>query len=1052
MMRRLLENHVLANLAFVLILVVGFLSYKSLPRQQDPTINFNWISVITTLPGASAEDVEKRVTDPLEEAIQGIPDLRFVSSNSRENVSSLIIRFEDINERLFDKRIADLRREIDNTKRLLPTEASDPFILEITSSTAFPTATIAVTGLADDENLRMQARDVEKDIEQLKGVDRVDTAALDDPEIQIVFDDDAMERLNIQPTQVADSVRLWYQDLAAGNADVQNQNWLVRMVGKSSDPEEIGQIPVTGINGEVPLERVASIQRARKKASQDVYFNGHPAIMLSVMKQDDTNMIELVERLKVYIEQTNQLKDAKGVEVVLLDDQTLPTRTAINIMQSNALLGLIFVICVTWVFLGTRIAFLTAIGIPFILAATFWVLSAIGQTLNISVLLGVVIVLGMLVDDAVVIVEAIYYRLQRGASAIQASLDALNEVALPVMTAVLTTMAAFLPLMLLPGILGKFMLVIPLVVTIALAISLVEAFWMLPAHVTAMNVDLSKPSRIQRMRVNMTHWIQVKYSRFLIKALRKPVISIIGVFMMFVFSIIVLGSGLIKMDFFASDTLRLFYVNVEMPSTSPMERTLQKTVEVEKQIKKHLQEEDARSVVSYAGLMFTMTEPLYGDRYGQVLVSLNPEKAGMRTVAELIEDMRKDVISVTGADNISFLLMNSGPPAEKPIQVKVRGDRYEEIQQATDKIYDILNNMGGVKDISDDASPGRMELTLKPDYDAIRRAGVNPNDVVRTIRLLVDGEIVGDLQDKGEKVEVRVKAEAENRNDISELLNFRLPTVTGGSIPLNQLVTQKRAVSLGNIRHYDFKRTITVQADLVKNEAPDFWQCQLKPAFTGAAKDYSQCDLDTVTANNMLKAEWAKVAAQYPGINLDFSGQLDDIQESIGAIGQLFLIGIGLMYLILGTQFKSYFQPMMILSTVPMAFTGVILGLLVTQNPMSLYTLYGVVALAGISVNAAIVLISAANDRLKTGMSLTHATVYAARRRVIPITITSLSTIAGLFSLATGLGGKSLLWGPVATAIVWGVGFSAILTLIAIPTLYRLSMGKRARKIAAEQA
>jgi multidrug efflux pump subunit AcrB len=1050
MIRRLLENHVLANLAFVLVLVLGFLSYKNLPRQQDPTINFNWISVVTALPGASAEDVEKRVTDPLEEAIQGISDLRFVSSNSRENISSLIIRFDDIDERMFDKRIADLRREIDNTKAILPTEAADPFILELTSSSAFPTATIAVTGLADDENLRIQARNIEKDIEQLKGVDRVDTAALDDPEIQIVFDDETMERLNIQPAQVADSLKLWYQDLAAGNANVQNQNWLVRMVGKSNDPKEIGRIPVTGINGEVPLERVASIQRARKKAAQDVHFNGHPAIMLSVLKQDDANMIELVERLKGYIEQTNQLKDAKGVEVVLLDDQTLPTRTAINIMQSNALLGLLFVLFVTWFFLGTRIAFLTAIGIPFILAATFWVLSAIGQTLNISVLLGVVIVLGMLVDDAVVIVEAIYYRLQRGASAIQASLDALKEVALPVMTAVLTTMAAFLPLMLLPGILGKFMLVIPMVVTIALAISLVEAFWMLPAHVTAMNVDLSKPSRVQQMRARMTHWIQVKYSRFLINVLRKPVISILGVFMMFIFSIVVLGSGLIKMDFFASDTLRLFYVNVEMPSTSPMDRTLQKTVEVEKQIKKHLHAEDARSVVSYAGLMFTMTEPLYGDRYGQILVSLNPEKAGMRTVAELIEAMRKDVTAVTGADNISFLLLNSGPPAEKPIQVKVRGDRYEEIQQATDKIYDILNTMGGVKDVSDDASPGRMELTLKPDYDAIRRAGVNPVDVVRTIRLLVDGEVVGDLQDNGEKVEVRVKAETKNRNDISELLNFRLPTATGGSIPLNQLVTQKRAVSLGNIRHYDFKRTITVQADLVKHEAPDFWQCQLKPAFTGEAKDFNQCDLDTVTANDMLKTEWSKVAAQYPGISLDFSGQLDDIQESIGAIGQLFLIGVGLMYLILGTQFKSYFQPMMILSTVPMAFTGVILGLLVTRNPMSLYTLYGVVALAGISVNAAIVLISAANDRLKAGMSLTHATVYAARRRVIPITITSLSTIAGLFSLATGLGGKSLLWGPVATAIVWGVGFSAILTLIAIPTLYRLSMGKRARKIAAE--
>jgi len=230
------------------------------------------------------------------------------------------------------------------------------------------------------------------------------------------------------------------------------------------------------------------------------------------------------------------------------------------------------------------------------------------------------------------------------------------------------------------------------------------------------------------------------------------------------------------------------------------------------------------------------------------------------------------------------------------------------------------------------------------------------------------------------------------------------------------LVNAESRTSLGNIRHYNFKRAITVEADIDKNQT------------------------DTVAANDFVKQAWEKIRHQYPNVNLDFSGILDDITEALNSIAVLFIFGVGIMYMILGTQFKSYFQPLMILSTVFMAFTGVVIGILIARQPLSLFTMYGIVALAGIAVNSAIVLISTANDKLASGMSLLHSTVYAARRRVIPIIITTLTTIGGLFSLATGLGGESLIWGPVANAIVWGLGFSATLTLFIIPILYRLFM------------
>ncbi|GGO77736.1 acriflavin resistance protein [Marinobacterium nitratireducens] len=1021
MLERLIGHHVLANLLFVLVLVVGVLAYNLLPRQQDPTINFNWIVITTALPGASAEDVERRVTDPLEQAIRGISDIRFASSNSREGVSSLLVRFEDIDARTFDKRVTDLRREIQNAEDELPEAAVDPFIVELTTANAFPSVTLAVVGEADDENLRLQARSIERDLEALAGVDRVDPIALDDPELQVNFDPDALQALGLSPTQVADSVALWFRDISAGSVDVGGTRWLVRLAGRDQSPDRIKQIPLVGLDGEeVTLDRIATVERAREKPSQEAVIGGRPAVVMAVMKQGETNTLELVERVRAYMDERNALRVRTGVELVMVDDQTVPTREAIRLMQNNALIGLLLVLLVAWLFLGARIALLTAIGIPFVLAGTFWVLWVSGETLNVTVLLGVVIVLGMLVDDAVVVVEAIYYRLQQGEQALEAAVASLREVGWPVTSAVLTTMAAFLPLMLLPGILGDFMRVIPMVVTIALAISLIEAFWMLPAHVTVARIDLSRPGRMQRWRMRATRRVQVFYIRVLVKALRRPVLTLSLMVALFAGSIGVVAAGMIKMDFFASDPLRLFYVNIEMPPQTPLSATLDKVREAERLVRRHLGDEDLRAVVGYAGQQFTETAPQFGEHYGQILVGLRPKNDRNRSVDALIEAVRPDIERLAGPVNVSFLRLVGGPPVSRPISIKVRGDDYSAIRAAADALLAKMESVEAIVDVSDDTGGGRMALVLTPDYDAINRAGLQPAEVLRSALLLVDGEIVADMQHLGDKLEVRVRAQPRGFDDVIRLLDFRLPTPGGGQVALSTLVRAERQPGLGNIRHYNFRRAITVEADLL----PD-------------------SELDTLAANRLLQAYWdSELQAQYPNVALDFTGELDDIQESIDAIAVLFVFGVGLMYLILGTQFRSYWQPVMILATVPMAFTGVVLGLLLTQNPLSLFTLYGVVALAGIAVNAAIVLISAANSRIAEGMSVLHATLYAARRRVIPILITSLTTIAGLFSLATGLGGASLVWGPVATAIVSGLAFSTLLTLLVIPTLYRICMGR----------
>ncbi|MBF0271256.1 MAG: efflux RND transporter permease subunit [Magnetococcales bacterium] len=1018
MLRAFLGNHVLANLAFSLVLLLGFLAYGLLPRQQDPDMNFNWISIVTLLPGAAAEDVEKLVTDPLEEALQNIPDIRFVMSSSSDATSSMLVRFNEMDDRTFDKRIADLRREVSAKQRELPGEAEDPVILEITTANGWPTVMAVVTGEADDETLRQQARRVQKDLEGIQGVDSVLALGLKDPEIQVRFDPLQLAVLGVDPTRVANTVSSRFRDLSGGSVAMGEGNRLLRYQGTTPDPAELSTWPIVGREGELQLNQVAEVVRDRKKADRAVRYKGKPAVLLTVTKRPGVNSLELTSRIRHYLEQRQALKEQTGVQTLLADDQTSMVQNALSIMESNALFGLVMVFLTTWLFLGLRISILVSLGVPFALAGTFILLHAFGHTLNVMALLGVVIALGMLVDDAVVVVEAISCRLAQGRKAMDAAIDGLREVAIPVASSSLTTMAAFLPLMLLPGILGKFMRVIPMVVSLTLVISLVEAFWMLPAHVAAMRWDRDRPpTPMEQWRARWMHRIRIRYIRLLIPVLRRPRLSmglsLLGVAM----AIGVVASGQLKVDFFAMDPMPLFYVNIKMPAGSSLDHTMATTLEAEKRVWSGLKSEEVRAVVPYAGQMMTDTAPLFGDRFGQILISLIPDSQKRRSVQEIIAGMRASVLATPGPDQITFLPISGGPPVTKPISVKVRGDDLEILRTATGAIKTILGAMPEISDISDNFTMGSRELVLRPDSDAVRRAGLDANMIPRLTRLLADGEIAATFQHQGEQVKVRVLARPVHPHGVEEILNLPVALPGGGSTTLGTLTHHETRQGVDTINHYNFRRSITVEAEL------------------------DRARMNVVTANEHLKKEWAKIQSRFPGVDLDFSGMLDDIYEAVDAILMLFLFGFGLLYLILGTQFNSYFQPLLILTTVIMAFVGVVCGLLITGHPLSLYTLYGVVALSGIAVNSAIVLIAAANDRRQEGMKPLHAMIYAARRRVVPILITSITTIAGLSSLAMGLGGKSLLWGPVATAIVWGLAFSTVLTLFLIPLLYLVFMG-----------
>ncbi|MDP3289009.1 MAG: efflux RND transporter permease subunit, partial [Methyloversatilis sp.] len=450
----------------------------------------------------------------------------------------------------------------------------------------------------------------------------------------------------------------------------------------------------------------------------------------------------------------------------------------------------------------------------FSLAGTFAVLSATGDTLNISVQLGVVIALGMLVDDAVVVVEAIYYRLQRGASPIEAVADGVREVWTPVVASVATTMAAFLPLMLLPGIVGDFMFVIPFVVTVALAISLVEAFWMLPAHVLSLGPVARAPGRQQRARITFTRVLRHRYAQALAWAVRHWIVLCLIVASLIAGAIGAAATGLIRVQFFAFDPMRIFYVNVDMPAGSPIGATLARVEQLEAEVRRQVQDGEARRIASIAGAKFTDAEALFGDAYGQVVVALLPRADDGREVGDMVEGMRAAVTALPGPGTISFTQLSGGPPVQKPVKIRVRGDDLAELRAATAEVRRILESMDGTRDITDDDTPGRPQLALRLDRDALRDAGLSASQVARAVRLQVEGEIVAITRDQGAKLEVRVAAAGVTDDDVMRVLDAPIALPNGGATTLRALVGSESTRGPGVIKHYNLRRTITLEANL----------------------------------------------------------------------------------------------------------------------------------------------------------------------------------------------------------------------------------------------
>jgi multidrug efflux pump subunit AcrB len=936
-----------------------------------------------------------------------------VTATSRDHVATLLVRFKNLPKARFERRLATLDREIRQAAAAFPKEARTPQVVELTSSNFFPTAMVVVSGEAADGRVCRLAEATRQALEDLPGVGRVWAYGLRSRELAVSFDPKALEREHVALEALTRAVAEQTRSLPAGMADVSGRRYAMRVEGLPANVDFLAELPIADARGRmVALSDLARINAGVSPARELVRLDGRAAVLLSVTKSENVNTLELTRAIRDLVADKNRTFGAPVL--TLLDDQSAVTREAIGIMEVNALFGLAVVLAVTWFFLGKRMALLTSLGVPFALAGMFLALHLLGHTLNVSVLLGVAIVLGIPLDDAVVVADAIRRRLTAGMDRVTAVTEALGEVARPVTASVLATCLAFLPLLFLPGLMGRFMFVTPLAVILTLLMSMAASLWLLPRHASAWGGT----SKAEGWRDRLARHMRLVYGRALARAFRRPaaVIALFG--SVFLVAGATIGLEWVKPRWFASDPLRVFNINVRMPPATPLAQTLEAARALELAARGQARPGELNATLATAGLQFTPSELAMGEHLGQVTVSLAPESAGGRSVTEFVASLRP-ALKAGGAESVSVQVLSADLPMLSNLSLRLSGAPLEALAAAALELRAALDKSPGFSDAQDDASTSQPSMNLRVDAPAAARAGLDPFKLAAMVRLHFEGVAVGKLADGEDTLEVVVRGQPMSATALQTWLASPWKLPDGRLVNPSELFTLQLESAPSELRRVNGERTVTVRA-----------------AF----------DQDRLTARQALEtvnSAWERLRSRHTGVELVPGGELDDVKASLNNLLGLLALGFALMYGLLAVQFGRLILPLVILATAPLALAGVAIGLLSTGQPLTLYTLYGCVALSGVAVNASIVLAAAGEERLARGLPPMAAAFNAARRRLLPIIITTLTVIGGLISLAFGWGGDSLLWGPVAASIVWGLAVATPLTLFATPLMHGWLMRRR---------
>jgi multidrug efflux pump subunit AcrB len=703
------------------------------------------------------------------------------------------------------------------------------------------------------------------------------------------------------------------------------------------------------------------------------------------------------------------------IKVTYLNDSSIPIKSSIDVLLNNALFGLVLLVVILFFFIGLRNALMTALGIPVTFAVTFIILEATGQTFNTNTLFGMVLVLGLIVDHAIVITENSYRLQQGGLSRRQAAITGTNQVAIPVIAATATTVAAFLPLMILPGTIGKFLRVIPLTVAIALLASTAEALIFLPSHYADWpgGKKLKGEGRLfLRFKGAYRKLAERLYRR------RGITVAVTLVFMLASFALV----PLLQQDLFSAEDFTVFYVDITMPPGSPVSRTDEIVSRYEEKLLPLVGNGEVVAVSTSIGFLSGDSGNSEGSSVAQIVVDLAEADEGrVRSISAVMADAQELTQDIPGADRVLFRKATNGPPTDDPVSFRIFGDSYDELLTVADRVREELAAEPDILNIQDNYEPGTPELRIRVNEERAASFGLSVFSIGRYLRASVEGIEATKFFKDNKTLDVLVRFSDNSDFNPGLLQQLRIPAPGGLAVPFTAVASVESGDSVASIRRLDGRREITVTAGAYTNENLPAINARIKSIFE------------------------TEYADRYPGVEFSVGGEFAEFNDLLIQILRIFLIGIFLIYLILGTQFKSYFQPVLIMFSVPLAFAGVVIYLAVSGTPFSTTVLYAGVALAGIAVNDAIVLISFINERRAEGLKAGEAVMEAAETRLRPIILTSLTTIAGLAPTALGLGGKSVVWSPMASTIIFGLVFSTLATLLFIPSLYGILFDRKVR-------
>ncbi len=1039
------NNPVLANMLMIIIILFGGYAWINLPRELTPEIALQTATVTTLYPGASPEEVEKLVTAPIEDAIEeNVNKINLMLSNSSEGRSVITVDFEEMSDREFDKELENLRTAIEQVNELPEEILEDPQVLELDVSSGFPMLTVVVGGDISESQMRDIAEDLKDEILDIKNIAAVRIAGLREREIWVEVNPDRLKAYQLPIATVITALGASNLNLPAGTMELGNTEFMVRTMGEFANPDTIGAtiIAVQPTGTPLRLSDVATVSDTYEEARTLSRTNGKPSISLSVQKKSEGNTIALVAQLRELVEKRKS-DLPEGAELTAVNDYSVILKERLGILETNAIFGLVLVVLMLLVFIGWRNALFAALGIPVAFMATFWFMSIAGYSLSGVSLFGLILVVGIVVDDAIVVIENIYRHIEAGESPKVAAIRGAQEVGWPVLAASLTTICAFGPLMFMSGTAGQFMRVVPIMAILVLIASLFEVFVILPAHVSEWGKAKHREgrSRLESLRTRSQEaftlgvrttgffvWfgmffdiIRSRYVRILKTTIRHRYAFVGSVLWIGLFACV--GAFFIlDKELFPGEEFPQFFVQAEMPPSYG----IQETSEVVKQIEaaaKTLPSTEVAALVSNigihtynAGMAQSVT---YGSNFGELIVELTPKQERTRGVDAIIAALRQETATISGIEELNFVVPEGGPPQGQDVDVKVKGPQFNQLIALADVLKERLHQMDGVYDIQDDFRIGKSELRIYLKPEKAHQYGLTTFQIAQTVRTAIEGAKATTYREADEAIDVVVKYEEDTLKNLAELNNLLIATPMGAIVPLKDVADITEEKGYSDIRRFDGERAITVYASVDRQKTTPF------------------------EATQALKRTFADVESLYPGYQLDFRGVFDEIIESFSELWKLFIVGLLLIYVVLGAQFKSFIQPVVIMFAVPFGMIGAMVGLLLSNATLSIVAMFGIVALSGIVVNDSIVLIDFINKYRERGYNKWYAILKGGSIRLRPIILTSLTTIFGLIPMAIGLGGKSPIWMPMAYTIIFGLALATTMTLFVMPALYAITTDLR---------